>query len=75
MDEPRHWIPDTTTEDEEDVWTETDPIWKTNGQPACLCQEEWDELFSNTCENITAPVCFCRSEFTGLTATKNDSWC
>ena len=24
----------------------------------------------NTCENITARVCFCRSEFTGLTATR-----
>ena len=47
-----------------------DHIWKNNGQPACLCQEEWDELFSNTCENITARVCFCRSEFTGLTATR-----
>ena len=62
------------------MWTETDPevlwqqevdddIWKNNGQPACLCQEEWDELFSNTCENITEHVCFCLSEFTGLTAT------
>ena len=30
-----------------------DHIWKNNGQPACLCQEEWDEFFSNTCENIT----------------------
>ena len=30
----------------------------------------WDELCSNTCENITAHVCFCRSEFTGLTATR-----
>ena len=30
----------------------------------------WDELFSNTCENVTAQVCFCRSEFTGLTATR-----
>ena len=40
------------------------------GKLACLCQEEWDELFSNTCENVTAHVCFCRSEFTGLTATR-----
>ena len=23
--EPRHWVPATTTEDEEDMWTETDP--------------------------------------------------
>ena len=38
--------------------------------PRCLCQEEWDELFSQTCENITAKVCFCKSEFTGLTATR-----
>ena len=63
------------------MWTETDlevlwqqqvddNIWKNNGQPACLCREEWDELFSNTCENITARVCSCRSEFTGLTATR-----
>ena len=63
------------------MWTETDPevlwqqqiddpIWKNNGQPACLCQEEWDELFSNTCENITARVCFWRSDFTCLTATR-----
>ena len=62
------------------MWTETDPevlwqqqvddhIWKNDGQLACLCQAEWDELFSNTCENITAHVCFCRSECTGLTAT------
>ena len=63
------------------MWTETDSevywqqqvddhIWKKNGKPACLCQEEWDELFSTTCENVTAHVCFCRSEFTGLTATR-----
>ena len=81
VDDPGRWVPATTVEDEEDIWTETDPevlrqqqvddhIWKNNGQPACLCQEEWDELFSKTCENITAHVCFCRSEFTGLTATR-----
>ena len=81
VDDPGHWVRVTTTEDEEDMWTETDPevlwqhqvdeqIWKNNGQPACLCQEEWDELFSDTCENITAHVCFCRSKFTGLTATR-----
>ena len=81
VDELGHWVPATTTEDEGDIWTETDPdvlwqqqvddhIWENKGQPACLCQEEWDELFSNTCENITARVCFCRSEFTGLTATR-----
>ena len=80
VDDPGHWVPATTTEDEEDMWTETDPevlwqqqvddhIWENNGKPTCLCQEEWDELFSNTCDIITAHVCFCRSEFTGLTAT------
>ena len=69
-------VPATTTEDEEDMWSETDPevLWqqqvddhilKNNEQPACLCQEEWDELFSNTSDNITARVCFCRSEFSG----------
>ena len=47
-----------------------DHIWENSGQPACLCQEEWDELFSKTCENITSKVCFCKSEFTGLTATR-----
>ena len=78
---PGHWVPATTVQDEEDMWTETDPevlwqqqvddhVWKKNGQPACLCQEEWDELFSNTCANITAHVCCCRSEFTDLTATR-----
>ena len=79
--EPGHWVPATTTEDEEDMWTETDTevlwqqqvddhTWKNNGQPACLCQEEWDELFTNNCGNVTAHVCFCRSEFAGLTATR-----
>ena len=43
---------------------------RTIGQPARLSQEEWDEHFSNTCDKITAHVCFSRSEFTGLTATK-----
>ena len=68
VDDPGRWVPATTLEDEEDMWTETDRevlwqkqvddhIWKNNGQPACLCQEEWDELFSNTCENVTAHVC------------------
>ena len=63
------------------MWTETDPEvlwrqqvddhnWENNGQTACLPEEEWDEFFSNTCDNITARVCFSRSEFTGLTATK-----
>ena len=76
-----HWVPATIVEDQEDMWTETNPevlwkqqvddhIWKNNGQPACLCQEEWDELFSNTCENVTAHVRFCQSEFTGLTPTR-----
>ena len=63
VDDPGHWVPATTVEGEEDRWTETDPevlwqqqvddhIWKNTRQPACLCQEEWDELFINTCENI-----------------------
>ena len=47
-----------------------DHIQENNGKPTCVCQEEWAELFSNTCENITAKVCFCQSEFTGLTATR-----
>ena len=81
VEDPGHWVPAATVEDEEDMWTKTDPevlwqqqvddhIWENNGKPACLCQEEWDELFSKTCENITAKVCFCKSEFTGLTATR-----
>ena len=75
--DPRKWFPATAVEDEENMWTETDSevlwqhhIWENNEKPACLCQEEWDELFSNTCENVTARVCFSRSEFTGLTATR-----
>ena len=43
---------------------------RTMGSPPVCVKKEWDELFSNTCENITARVCFCRSEFTGLTATR-----
>ena len=81
VDDPRHWGPATAVEDEEDMWTEMYPevlwqqqvddhIWENNGKPACLCQEEWDELFSSTCENVTAHACCCRSEFTGLTATR-----
>ena len=81
VDDPRHWVPATAVEDEENMWTIMDSevlwqqqvddlIWKNNGKPVCLCHEEWDELFSNTCENVTAQVCFCRSEFTGLTATR-----
>ena len=81
VDDPGHRVLATTTKDEENMWTETDPevlwqrqvddhIWENNGQPACLCQEECDEFFSKTCENITARVCFCRSEFTGSTATR-----
>ena len=67
------------TEDEEDMWTDSDPevlweqqvdIWENIGQPARLSQEEWDEHFSNTGDNITVHVCFSRLEFTGLTATK-----
>ena len=80
VDDPRHWVPATAVEDEENMWTEMDSevlwqqqvddhIWENNGKPTCLCQEEWDKLFSKTCENITAQVCFCQSEFTGLTAT------
>ena len=64
------------------MWTETDPevlwqhqlddpIWKNNGQPACLCQEEWDELFSNTCENITARV-FLSIRIHGLNGDQSD---
>ena len=79
--DPRHWVPTTAVEDEENMWTEMDSevlwqqevddhIWENNGKPTCLCQEERDELFSDTCENVTAQVCFCRSEFTGLTATR-----
>ena len=61
-----------TEMDSEVLWQQQvdDHIWEINGKPTCLCQEEWDELFSNTCENITAQVCFCQSEFTGLTATR-----
>ena len=61
-----------TETDPEVLWQQQvdDHIWKNNGQPACLCQEDGDELFSNTCENITAHLCFCRSGFTGLTATR-----
>ena len=81
VDELGHWVPATVAEDEGDMWTETDPevlwqqqvddhIWENNGQPACLPQEECDELFSNTSDNLTAHVCFSRSEFTGSTATK-----
>ena len=44
VDDPGHWVPATTVEDEEDMWTETDPevlwqqqvddhIWENNGQP------------------------------------------
>ena len=81
IDDPRHWVPATAVEDEENMWTEMDSevlwqqqvddhIWENNGKPTCLSQEEWDELFSNTSENVTAQVNFCRSEFTGLTATR-----
>ena len=59
-------------EDEENMWTEMDSvlwqqqvddhIWEDNGKATCLCR--------NTCENVTAQVCFCRSEFTGLTVTR-----
>ena len=81
IDEPRQWVPTTAVEDEENMWSAMDSevfwqqqvddhIWENNGKPVCLFQEEWDELFSNTCENVTARVCFCRSEFTGLTVTQ-----
>ena len=43
---------------------------RTIGSPPVCVKMKWDELFSNTCENVTARVCFCRSEFTGLTATR-----
>ena len=56
-DDPRHWVPATAVEDDENMWTEMDSevlwqqqvddhIWENNGKPTCLCQEEWDELFS-----------------------------
>ena len=56
VDDPRHWVPATAVEDEENMWTEMDSevlwqqqvddhIWENNGKPTCLCQEEWDELF------------------------------
>ena len=81
VDDPRQWVPTTAVKDEENMWADLDSevlwqqqvddhIWENNGKPACLYQEEWDELFSQTCENITAKVCFCKSEFTGLTATR-----
>ena len=71
----------TVPEGEEDLWIVADPevlwqqqvndhFWENIGQPACLFQEEWSELFGNTCDNITAHVSFSRWEFTGLTATK-----
>ena len=40
------------------------------GSPPFCVKKSGSELFSNTCENITAHVCFCRSEFTGLAATR-----
>ena len=66
------WMIQDNGMDSEVLWEQQvdDHIWENNGKPACLCQEEWDELFSKTCENITAKVCFCKSEFTGLTATR-----
>ena len=78
VDDPRHWVPAAAVDDEENMWTEMDSevlwqqqvddhIWENNGKPVCLCQEEWDDLFINTCENVTAQVSFCQSEF-------NDPW-
>ena len=74
VDDPRHRVPATAVEDEEKhgpkwILRCYGRIWENNGKPASLCQEEWDVLFSNTCEHVTAQVCFSRSEFTGLTAT------
>ena len=79
VDDPRHWVPATAVEDEENMWTVMDSevlwqqqvddhIWENSGKPTCLCQEKWDELFSKTCENITAQVCFCKS------FDPNDPW-
>ena len=81
VDDPRQWVLTTAVNDDENMWADMDSevlwqqqvddhIWENNGKPACLYQEEWDELFDQTCENITAKVCFCKSEFTGLTATR-----
>ena len=77
IDDPRQWVHTTAVADEENMDSEVfrqqqvdDHIWENNAKPTCLCQEEWDELFSQTCENVTAKVCFCKSEFTGLTATR-----
>ena len=70
---PRLWKMNMWTEmDSEVSWQQQvdDHIRENNGKPACLCQEEWDELCSSTCENVTLHVCFCRSEFTGMTATR-----
>ena len=43
---------------------------RTVGSPPACLKKSGDELFSNTCENITAHVCFGRSELTGLTVTR-----
>ena len=47
-----------------------DHIWENFGQPACVFQEEWSELFGNTHDNITAQLSFNLTKFTGFTATK-----
>ena len=66
VDVPRHWVPATTMEDE---GKSTITFGRRMGNLP-VCAKKWDELFSNTCENITAQVSFSQSEFTGLTATR-----
>ena len=63
-DESGHWSPITAPETEE-MWVETDPemLWQQQvddhvreniGNPACLFQKEWIDLFVDTRDNITA---------------------
>ena len=47
-----------------------DHIWENTGKPACLFQEEWNDLFGNTRDSIIPYVNFNQSKDTGLTATK-----
>ena len=61
--------------DPEVLWQQQvdDHIWEENGQPACLCQEDLDDLFCNICENITARV-FLSIGTHRLDGDQNDSW-
>ena len=72
-------------ENEERMWTETDPevlwqqevdghVWENNGQPACLCQEEWDELLRNTSEKHHGTCVFLLIRIHWLDGDKNDPW-